>query len=88
MASSILTNVLVGSTVIIPILQRGKPRLREAKPLNWCLGQDTSKLLDTISSVYNREDAMQGTGDLGEEWVAVVRPPEISNSRKDGGREG
>lgn len=30
---------------------------------------------------------MQGVGDIGEERAGVVRPLEISNSRKAGGRE-
>lgn len=74
--------------IIIPILQIGKPRLREAKSLSWCLSRDRSKMSDTVSSVYNRENSMQGIGDVGEEWGGVERLPEISNSRKDGGREG
>lgn len=45
-------------------------------------------MLDTISSTDNRENSVQGMGDMGEEWVGVVRPPEIRNSRKAGGREG
>lgn len=46
------------------------------------------EMLDTISSIYNRENSVQGIGDMGEEWVGVVRSPVVSNSRKAGGREG